>query len=57
MCNFVFVRLAHVDDLQVVAAIEPALQFGRRDLFLFWRFRLLPGSHAAEFFVIDQLFD
>src|SRR6266850_2321103 len=55
--DFVFMRLAHIDDLKVFAAVEPLLQFSSRDFFhLASGFRWLWGD-AAELFVIDQLFD
>src|SRR5215204_5095210 len=58
----VLVWLAHVDDLQVVAAVDALFQLGRRDLFhpsLLRRRRVLHlrnrRPQAAELFVVDQL--
>src|SRR5580698_955857 len=56
IANLIFVRFAHVEEVQIVAAVETGLQFARRDL----RHRSLRGrrffsTHAAEFRIVDQL--
>src|SRR5260370_1375183 len=58
IADLVFVWLAHIENEQIISAIEPGLEFARSD------FRHLHGraggffaAHAAEFVVIDQLGD
>ena len=54
----VFVRLAHVDDLHVLAEVDPALELERRDLVeLRRRRRRRGGSDAAEDLVVDEALD
>src|ERR1700722_17853254 len=58
IADLVFVRLAHIENEEIVAFIEPRLQFLWRDL---WnrqiRRRGFFPAHAAEFVVVDQLMD
>ena len=60
--DLILVRLPHVDEGQLVAAIEPLLQLDRRDFGALLAARhvavLRRGrSDAAELFVVDQLRD
>ena len=50
-------RLAHIDDLDAIAAIEPPLELAGRNLFKLRLCRLLARRNAAELFIVDQLFD
>ena len=56
--DLVLVRLAHVDDRQRVAAVEPLLQLDGRDLGGAWFTATgsgRGGRDAAELLVVDQL--
>ena len=56
IADLIFVRLAHVENVQVVAAIQPRLQFSRRHFRNFQiRRRRFFAANAAEFVVVDQL--
>src|SRR5712692_7613757 len=56
IANLVFVRLAHIENEQIISTIESGLEFARRD---FRHLHSGPGSlfaaYAAEFEVVDQL--
>src|SRR5258708_663591 len=58
IADLVFVRLAHIENEEIISAIEAGLQFARRN---FRDLHRWPGSffaaHAAEFVVVDQLGD
>src|SRR4029077_16200562 len=51
-------RLAHIENEQIISAIEPGFEFARRNLrHLYGWARSLFAAHAAEFVVIDELGD
>src|SRR6266404_2534166 len=53
-----FVRLAHIQNEEIVAAIQPGFQLAWRDLRnLDVRRRSFFATHTAEFVVVDELVD
>src|SRR6266403_4645634 len=58
IADLVFVRLAHIENEQIISAIEPGLQFARSNLrHLYGGTGSFFAAHTAEFVVIDQLGD
>src|SRR5580704_12712772 len=58
IANLIFVRLAHVQNEQVIAAIEPGFQFARSNLRdLHGRTGGFFAANAAELEVVDELGD
>src|SRR5712664_1125495 len=58
IADLVFVRLAHIENEEIISAIEAGLQFARSDLGdLHGGAGSFFAAHAAEFEVIDQFVD
>src|SRR6266478_6146156 len=58
IADLVFVRLAHIENVQIIPTIKPGFELARSDLRnLHGRAGGLFAAHAAKFVVIDQLGD
>jgi len=58
IADLIFVRFAHIENVEIIAAIEACFQFARKHFRnLQIRCRSFFSTHAAEFVVINQLVD